>query len=257
MEDINIEVQPAEYNINPLNIEALNRNENRVINKIFNVYHVRGLVVGSSGSGKTTFVLNYLFQNLDTYGLVIYCAPTETLESGLIRSIITDSEEVSKHFGLNRNLSKYFFPLDIRKDKLPTIADLQQIQKKCKKRIAIILDDFINVLTDYDSKKQIDAYLTQSSRASCDIFLLVQAYNHISPSIATNVNVLILFVKYMSRDSFNTCLRRSFTGVISKELQDTIFNELKHTDKHEPFIFINDQPQDKSIRYMNNYIFEV
>ena len=73
-----------------------------------------------------------------------------------------------------------------------------------------MMDDFINVLTSKLDKKQIDAYLTQSSRASCDIFLLVQTYNNISPSI--NVNVLILFLK----DSYNACLRRSFRCYIKR-----------------------------------------
>jgi septin family protein len=262
---VKVDVLPVDTEIQPLNVEKLNQNEDRIINKVFNVYHVRALVCGSSGSGKTTFIMNYLFQNLDTYGLVLYCAPTETLESGLIRSIIGPhgSENIKHIFNTNIDLDKYFFPLDIRKDKLPSIIELQSIQKKCPKnikgqpkRIALILDDFINVLTSKDEIQQINAYLTQSSRASCDIFLLVQTYNHITPSIATNVNVLILFLKYMSKDSYNACLRRSFTGEISKEFQELIFNELKHADNHQPFIFINDQPTDKSIRYMNKYLVE-
>lgn len=251
--DIELEDVDIDSKIESLNIEKLNNNEDRIKNKVFNVYHIRSLVCGSTGSGKTTFILNYLFQNLDTYGLVIYCAPTETLNSGLISSIIK-----------NKLLDKYFYTIDIRKDELPTITELQSIQKQTQlnpitgkhKRIALILDDFINVLTSKLDKKQIDAYLTQSSRASCDIFLLVQTYNNISPSIATNVNVLILFLKYMSKDSYNACLRRSFTGAISKELKEVIFNDLKHADNHQPFIFINDQPTDRSIRYMNKYIVE-
>lgn len=263
---INIENVDDEAQIKPLQVNKLNTNEDRVINKVFNVYHVRALVCGSSGSGKTTFILNYLFQNLDTYGLVIYCAPTETLESGMIKSIIQHGKEVKELFGLNHDLNKYFFPLDIRNDELPTISQLQAIQKKCSinpetgkpKRIALILDDFINVLTTKDNIKQINAYLTQSSRASCDMFLLVQTYNHITPSIATNVNVLILFLKYMSKDSYNACLRRSFTGELSKDFQEFIFTELKHTYdcQHQPFIFINDQPCDKSIIFNNKYISE-
>ena len=279
---VNISIQEVneEAQIKPLQVNKLNTNEDRAINKVFNVYHVRALVCGSSGSGKTTFILNYLFQNLDTYGLVIYCAPTETLDSGMIKSIVSHGKEVSRMFGLHSStgeidLNKYFFPLDIRKDELPTISQLQTIQKKCSinpmtgkpKRIALILDDFINVLTTKDNIKQINAYLTQSSRASCDMFLLVQTYNHITPSIATNVNVLILFLKYMSKDSYNACLRRSFTGELSKEFQELIFNELKHANSasnqpgqdnlnHQPFIFINDQPNDKSIIFNNKYIYE-
>lgn len=281
---VNISIQEVdeEAQIKPLQVNKLNTNEDRAINKVFNVYHVRALVCGSSGSGKTTFILNYLFQNLDTYGLVIYCAPTETLDSGMIKSIVSHGKEVSRMFGLHSStgeidLNKYFFPLDIRKDELPTISQLQTIQKKCPinpmtgkpKRIALILDDFINVLTTKDNIKQINAYLTQSSRASCDMFLLVQTYNHITPSIATNVNVLILFLKYMSKDSYNACLRRSFTGELSKDFQELIFNELKHANSatnnnppgqdnlnHQPFIFINDQPNDKSIIFNNKYIYE-
>lgn len=268
---LDIEVIPVDTEIKQLDIEKLNRNEDRTVNRIFNVYHVRALVCGSSGAGKTTWCCQYLRSinennEENSYGLVLYCAPTETLESGLIKSILNpdNNENVQRMLGIRRSVDKYFFPIDIRKDSLPTISELQEIQKKCPinpktgkhKRIALILDDFINVLTSKEDIKQINAYLTQSSRASCDVFLLVQTYNHITPSIATNVNVLVLFLKYMSKDSYNTCLRRSFTGEISKELQELIFTELKHTDNHQPFIFVNDQPTDKSIRFMNKYIIE-
>lgn len=225
-----------------LNIAGLNKNERREKNPYFDVYHIRALVCGSTGSGKTTFILNYLFQYLDYYSCIIYMAPTETFESGYMKTIRSDKQ-----------LSAKFIFLDIRKERLPTISELQRIGRG-KNKICLILDDFINVLTSKNDHKQIDAYLTQSSRASCDLFLLCQTYNHITPSIATNINIMILFTKYMSRDSFNTCLRRSFTGECSKELGDLIYNELRHVYPHQPFIFINDQPSDKSILYNDTYI---
>lgn len=240
------EVEPNRF-LKTLNIESLNKTEDRKINPIFGVYHIRALVCGSSGSGKTTFILNYLFQNLDEYKLIIYLAPTETLESGFLKSV--------KDF---KDLKNKLIFLNIRSDKLPTIQELQELNhvKTNQKghRIALILDDFINVLTSKEDIKQISAYLTQSSRASCDLFLLVQTYNKISPSIATNINTLILFPKYMSRDSFNACIRRSFTGEYSKTIGDEIYNTLRHTNPHKPFIFINDQPSDKSIIFNNYYL---
>ena len=207
------EVEPTRY-LRALDIEKLNKSEDRTINPIFGVYHIRALVCGSSGSGKTTFVLNYLLQNLDEYKLILYLAPTESLESGFLN----------------------------------TVKNIQNLKNK------IVFLDIINVLTSKDDIKQINAYLTQSSRASCDLFLLVQTYNKISPSIATNLNTLILFPKYMSRDSFNACIRRSFTGEYNKKIGDEIYNTLRHTNPHKPFIFINDQPADKSIIFNNYYL---
>ena len=174
---------PDDRKLNKLDIEALNKNEIRKKNKIFNVYHVRALVCGSSGSGKTTYILNYIFQNINNYNLILYCAPTETLESGMIRTILNNKSLNDKYF------KNKLFILNIRKDKLPTIKELQTINKN--KKIMLVLDDFINVLTSKEDRQQINVYLTQSSRANCDLFLLVQTYNNISPSIATNVNVLI------------------------------------------------------------------
>ena len=245
--NLNIEeVEPTRY-LKSLDIEKLNKSEDRTINPIFGVYHIRALVCGSSGSGKTTFILNYLLQNLDEYKLILYLAPTESLESGFLNTVKSIS-----------NLKNKIEFLDIRNDKLPTIQELQQLNRiqtnKKGHRIALILDDFINVLTSKEDIKQINAYLTQSSRASCDLFLLVQTYNKISPSIATNLNTLILFPKYMSRDSFNACIRRSFTGEYNKKIGDEIYNTLRHTNPHKPFIFINDQPADKSIIFNNYYL---
>ena len=242
---------PVENEIKKLDIEELNKNEDRTKNKLFNLYHLRCLVCGSSGSGKTTWILNYIFQNMESYKLILYLAPTETLNSGFIKTIID-----------KKILDKYIYFIDIRKDKLPTISELQELYKQISQRraseksprIALILDDFINVLTSKDDRKQINAYLTQLSRANCDLFLLVQTYNHITPSIATNINMMVLFTKYMSRDSFNTCIRRSFTGEYNKKIGDEIYNTLRHINQHEPFIFINDQPIDKSIIYNNYYL---
>jgi hypothetical protein len=58
----------------------------------------------------------------------------------------------------------------------------------------------------------------------------------------------------MSRVSFDTCVRRSFTGECTKELGDLIYDILRHVYPHQPFIFINDQPPDKSVLYNDNYI---
>lgn len=237
-----MEFNKRQKELKSINLEALNKNEKRNPNPYFEIYHVRALVCGSSGSGKTTFMLRYLFQYLKFYSYIIYMAPTETFDSGNLKTLKEDKE-----------LSKNFIFIDIRKEKIPTINELQKIGK-LKGKLCLILDDFINVLTSKDDIKQINAYMTQSSRANCDIFLLCQTYNHVSPSMATNFNVLILFTKYMSRDSFNTCIRRSFTGEFKKKYGDEIYDVLRHTYPHEPVIFINDQLPEKSIIFKDNYV---
>lgn len=237
-----MEFGKRETKLKDINLNSLNKNEIRTKNPYFDVYHVRALVCGSSGSGKTTFMLRYLFQYLKFYSYIIYMAPTETFDSGNLKTLREDKE-----------LSRNFIFIDIRKEKIPTIKELQKIGK-LKGKICLILDDFINVLTSKEDKKQIDAYMTQSSRANCDIFLLCQTYNNVSPSMATNFNVLILFTKYMSRDSFNTCIRRSFTGEFRKDWGDEIYDTLRHTYPHEPVIFINDQTPETSIIFKDNYV---
>lgn len=237
-----MEFNKRQKELKSINLEALNKNEKRTPNPYFEIYHVRALVCGSSGSGKTTFMLRYLFQYLKFYSYIIYMAPTETFDSGNLKTLKEDKE-----------LSKNFIFIDIRKEKIPTINELQKIGR-LKGKLCLILDDFINVLTSKEDIKQINAYMTQSSRANCDIFLLCQTYNHVSPSMATNFNVLILFTKYMSRDSFNTCIRRSFTGEFKKKYGDEIYDVLRHTYPHEPVIFINDQLPEKSIIFKDNYV---
>lgn len=236
-----MEFKQRQQILKTINLSKLNKNELRKPNPFFNVYHVRALVCGSSGSGKTTFMLNYVFQYLKYYSQILYLAPTETFSSGYLKTIKEDPE-----------LSKYFIFMDIRTEILPTITELQRIAGN--KKVCLILDDFINVLTSKDDKKQINAYLTQASRANCDIFLLCQVYNHITPSISSNINVMILFTKYMSRDSFNACVRRSFTGEFTKTMGDYIYNTLRHQDGHQPLILINDQPKEESIIFNNNYV---
>ena len=98
-----------------INLAGLNKNELRTSNPYFDVYHVRALVCGATGSGKTTFILNYLFQYLNYYSVIIYMAPSETFESGYLKTIRSD-----------KKLSAKFIFLDIRNEKLPTISELQK-----------------------------------------------------------------------------------------------------------------------------------
>ena len=62
--------------------------ESRKPNDYFGIYKISALVIGASGSGKTSFILNLLFSDkLDCDNLVLII-PEESCYSGLYASLI-------------------------------------------------------------------------------------------------------------------------------------------------------------------------
>ena len=61
--------------------------ENREPNK-FDLYRLNCLVIGKTGSGKTTILLKALLNNaIDNFSLIIFIIPRESMESGFYKSL--------------------------------------------------------------------------------------------------------------------------------------------------------------------------
>ena len=101
MNNIPINVEENEnltLDFNGNELDKILGSESRKTNDYFGIYKISALVIGSSGSGKTSFVLNLLFSDkLDCDNLVLII-PEESCYSGLYASLIK-FKKVKTHNG--------------------------------------------------------------------------------------------------------------------------------------------------------------
>ena len=150
----NNKINPHFMKMEDIDLDDLLRiGENRKPNHL-GLYRLNCLIIGKTGSGKTTTLLKALLTDaIDNFEIIIFIIPRESIESGFYKSLSENVESLNK---------KICFII-IGEEDLPTIEDFTKISKKFKKRIAVVLDDFINAFT----KREwliFRRYITQLSR---------------------------------------------------------------------------------------------
>ena len=225
-------------------LDKLLGSESRKPNDYFGIYKISALVIGSSGSGKTSFVLNLLFSDkLDCDNLVLII-PEESCYSGLYASLIK-FKKVKTHNGRIINVHV----IVINKTPFPTVRQFQEANLvKC----CIIVDDFVSCINKHDFEV-LKSYTTQISRVSeSKLFVLVQDYRKLSVTFRSNFTIFILFTSSVHRAVFDSTIDL-FNGYIPKSVVDDFYTTFKLI-RYKPLIFINNAPKDKSIIFDNSYI---
>lgn len=232
--------------------------EVRTKNEYFGVSKMNMILFGSTTSGKTTYLLNLILQRIIPCNRIYIFAPTESLEIGLWNGFIQKSKAKS---GENPE-KKRVFVYNITKDKFPTYDDFLKAREKYnretkpedRKRDLFIFDDFIKVV-DRGEMKYIQRLMTNTSRLSGDVILLMQSMELIGPQIIGNFQVVIIFFKSIADTQFEAVLKR--LSVVSNRKQ---FNELQRflLDEdlpYEPLIVINDSvPISRKLIFDNSYV---
>lgn len=218
----------------------LGNDENRKPNK-FGLYRLNCLVVGKTGSGKTTWLIkNLLAGNIDDFQKIICIIPRESYNSGIYQRIRT-----------NKNLSKYFVFYIIGEESLPTIEELNSIHMK----IALIVDDFINAFTKIDWLV-LKRYITQCSRITkgCSLFVLTQYLQLLPVAYRKNFNMFVMFVNSFSMIQFNDMMRSYYDNqVFNKEQLKDLYNTTK-SFAHTPLIAVNNGDSEHSLAFGDKWI---
>ena len=198
--------------------EYLGNNENRKPNK-FGLYRLNCLVIGKTGSGKTTWLIkNLLAGNIDDFQKIICIIPRESYDSGIYQRIRTD-----------KRLKNHFIFYIIGEESLPSVEELNSIHMK----IALIVDDFINTFTKNDWLV-LKRYITQCSRITKDMF--------------------VMFVNSFSSLQFNDMMRSYYDNQVFDKQQ---LNELYNTTKsfaHTPLIAVNNGQPEHSLAFGDKWI---
>lgn len=216
-----------------------NNCENREMNSYFGVYKVNALIYGASMSGKTTWLHRYFDKMENIYGLIIVIAPHHTIgmEGSTWQSYIKAHE------------SK-FICYNLGDEDMPTIDEMIQFRKEIcpNKKICVVLDDWINTVNKKEDLR-VKEYLTQTSRASADLFCLVQDFDRVKVSLRPNFNVMILFLSG-AWNVFITVTSRWFSSRSLTLDQKKLLFKMHSKIKYVPFILVNDVKSKSSMKFL-------
>lgn len=229
--------------------KVLKLDENRKPNHL-GLYRMNCLVIGKTGTGKTTTLLKALLTGaIDDFGMIIFIIPRESMESGFYKKL---SEAIN-----NKKINLNIAFVIIGEDTLPSVERLNEISKIVKRPIAIVLDDFINAF----NKKAGDwlvfkRYITQLSRVKygASLFALTQNWQQFETQYRKNFNCFIIFVNSLREQNFReimTSYYDYFSG--SKEDLHKLYNIFKQ-DLHTPLWLINCPNPEESMLYDGAYI---
>lgn len=269
---MNINIDKKDFDYKQFDIDRLlNGSESRKVNEYFGIYKLNILCCGGSGSGKTTWIINQILNNILECDVILCFIPHETLYSGFYQSLLK-SEQFNKPilvFEIASN--KKFTSIDnaesipIKSQKrsnyivqgMPTVSQLFKIKNDLNfKEPLIIFDDFVNVLnrTMWDDYYR---YIHNGSRLNAKICSCVQSINKIPPQVRSSYTIVVLFTNYLTHSVIMTMLRNCVNNpMLDKKNTDYLLDLIdKDPNKHNPLLIIGgDVDQKKSIIYNNNYI---
>lgn len=226
------------------NLDNILGSEDRTINEYFGIYKLSLLVIGGSGAGKSTWILNMILSNKIKCDCIILILPQESANSGLYKKLIEH-----KAININDRIIK-IVSFIINKDELPTIKDLQKakLNNPC-----IIIDDWINSVNKQDFNL-IKQYTTQISRVSgCTLCVLVQNYKKLDITFRSNFTIFVLFLSNVHKPVYENTIENLFNGNITKDQEEKLYEELKGI-KYKPLILINGADDNKNMIFDDCYI---
>lgn len=227
------------------NLDKVLGSEDRTVNEYFGIYKLSLLVIGGSGAGKSTWILNMILSNKINCDCIILILPQESANSGLYKKLI-EHKAIECPNGKIIKIASFI----INKDQLPTIKELQKAKLK---NPCILIDDWINSVNTHDFNL-IKQYTTQISRVSgCTLCVLVQNYKKLDITFRSNFTIFVLFLSNVHKPVYQNTIENLFNGNITKEQEEKLYEELKSI-KYKPLILINGADDNKNIIYDDCYI---
>lgn len=250
--------------------ELFNKNESRTVNEYFGIYKLNILCCGGSGSGKTTWIINQILNNILTCDILLLFIPHETINSGFYQQLLkTDKFQTpilvfeigqdkiyngiksAEEIKINNKRSNYIV------EGMPTLNQLFHLKTDLGfKEPLIVFDDFVSVLTrtmwqDYYR------YIHNASRLNAKLCSCVQSITKIPPQVRSSYTIVVLFTNYLTRSVIMTLMKNCVNNAMLNNKNIEYLLDIVENDpnKHNPLIIIGgDVDQKKSILYNNNYV---
>lgn len=214
--------------------------ENRTENPYFHSYKFSTCFVGGSSSGKTTTMIQMFDQKIYNPDLVIYCAPSETLQSGLVSSFIKRRKAIAVELMLDMDFMKLYQQFQIIHKKKPSLTKI------------IIFDDFQAFVKNQQFNKMLNTLLSNASRYNANMILLCQTLSNVDTKISSNINVWALFCRYLPESQIKVVLKNRSNVDLSKEDMEMLISSLRRAkNPHIPLIVNSLAPLEYQIIYEN------
>ena len=246
----------------------LDNDENREPNPYFNVYRINMYVNGSSGSGKSSFIINLLLNDIIPFEMLILMLPLETKTSGIWSNFIKKFHKIfpDKTLLIFDISEPYEGLYDYKKIKqgiiefngFPYFSDIYQLKRAMKiKNCCIIFDDFVTIF----NKKQWNMYfqyIHNASRLNSSLISATQdPLSKFPPSLRNSFSIIVIFTNYLSKSNIYTLFKNTVNiSLTNDEIEMLIKFAAKDPNKaHIPYIIIGgDVEKNKQIIYDNQYI---
>lgn len=235
----------------------LGLNENREINPYFKTYKYNTLIVGTTASGKSTYLLNMIMQNIYPFHKLYLFVPDETINSGIMAKFIERSQNSPKMkdkivlYNISEHKTPVFEYFSSEREKYE-----QKVGSKNAMKDLFVFDDFIFATTKSE-KNFVNRLLVNSSRLSSDVVLLVQSIKDFPPSIFGNIQVFILFYQTVPASQVDAILTRT-NVVTSRKQKNKLFKYLEGIETKdpikEPLTIVTNAPIKYKLTYNNYYI---
>jgi len=188
------------------------------------------LAIGSTGSGKTNSLINYIYlSNGNWYDIIIFCAiEDEYLYSNLKKrlpsiKIITTLNELE----------------DVKEYDYTETGNMSKL---------LIIDDFINIPKKEITK--IKNYMVYGRKKGWSVYLQAQNYVQVDKSIVRNINYFIIY-KLNDNVSINNIIRNHNINNLNK---NTILNMYNYSTKIKgDFFMIDLKNENNKFHYRHNF----
>lgn len=250
--------------------QLFNKNESRTVNEYFGIYKINMLICGGSGSGKTTFIINQILNNILTCDILLLFIPHETINSGFYQQLLTtdnfktpilvfeigqdkvyDGIKSAQEIKINDKRSNYIV------EGMPSLNQLFHLKNELGfKEPLCCFDDYISVLTK-DMWSEYFRFVHNISRLNGKIVSCCQSISRIPPAVRSSYTVVVLFTNYLTRSTILTLLKNCVqNSMLNHQNIEYLLDIIKKDpQKHNPLIIIGgDVDQKKSIIYNNNYV---
>jgi hypothetical protein len=207
-------------------------------------HHV--LACGPTGSGKTTVLMNILFDGLTAIDRVVIIA--KRLDQEIWQEVILRFEELAEENEVPVDAILRVFTGE--GSEIPTVDEMKKIlgdDPNTEKQTMIIFDDYMK---DAKANKVIEEYYSQIRHFNASCWYLAQSYYDTPKFIRDNVQYILLFKGQTVKD-LGFLYRDLSDGKISKERFIGLYNEVTSQPHH--FLFVDRLAQTDKTRYRDNF----
>lgn len=206
----------------------LNNDENRIKNTFWNSYKSNILILGPTGSGKTSLLVKLLAneENNKFIDQILILAPAASLQSGIYKKLITDG-----------------YPFQSLEDGIPPLYN--SLDKRL--RNVVIIDDFLTESWK-ENKAGFKEYLCNSSRRNASIYALTQQYKMIEKRDRGQFDIFFMMAK-TPYDEMEALIKEKVPGELEKKEILGIHTYLNKPINKYKFFSINTNKEVKEGRF--------